>query len=132
MIPCIKKCIPALSVITQFVIVGDALSQKIPPLSQYGEFPIPVFFSITQFVILGDEALQKIPPLWSATPLVIVNPARTDTSVSPLSNVKPRFRWGCMIVTSGPFSLLTVIALPLKLILRFPSPKYGPSATKTE
>src|SRR5262249_27531164 len=39
--------------------------------------------------------------------------------------------WQSMLHASGPFSLRTVMALPLKLMSRLPGPEYVPSATMT-
>ena len=110
-------------------ISGPANPIPIPPPLQA---PLLV---ITLFVIVGEEFSTAIPPpspkfgLWKpAKPLVMVKPFNTEAAVSLLTNRTTVWTFPpSMVVTALPFTLVTVIALPLKLMFS----TYVPSETRT-
>ena len=69
-------------------------------------------------MMLGAEFwMSTPPPLKLLAPLRTVNPANTALRVSPEANVTTEpARLPSMMVTAGPCSLTTVIALPRKLM----------------
>jgi hypothetical protein len=122
-----------LPVNVQFVKVGEELPwQYIPPPPQ-----VELLFVNVQFVTVGEELpLQVIPglalfvnvqfvkvgeELSQSTPLVApfftVNPSNTDPESSPLFKVTTfPVPLPSIIVVAAPFSLLSVMAFPSKLM----------------
>src|SRR5437879_7288494 len=74
----------------------------------------PRLFEMMFPVIVGDEFLMHIPPPHpKPLPLSTANPLSTEDRPSPEMNLTPESaRFPSMSVTSGPPSLVTVMALP--------------------
>jgi hypothetical protein len=102
-----------------------------------------MFCNIEQFLRVPEEALNTMPPPPLASvagtrdplPPVMVNPSRTDAIVSPFSKITtlPLLPPLCglirIVVSPGPVSDWTVMALPRKVIGSVMT--YSPGATKT-
>src|SRR5260370_12782046 len=83
----------------------------------------------------GDDELEEMPPhsrkfgAWKpAKPIVIVKRFKTEAAVSPVTNSATVLAPPpSMVVFEAPCTLVTVIALPLKLMFSL----YVPSSTNT-
>jgi len=80
--------------------------------------------------IVGEEEYRQLipPPRSSSEPRLIVIPCSTEAPASPWSkrNPRPAPRQSMTQPSGSPLCDRTTIALPKKLMFRFPSPVYVP------
>ena len=121
--------------IVQLVIIGDAAAQMIPPAyspvfpemmqslmvgEEYVSIQIPptdlaVFPVMMQLLMVGEEKKQEIVPSFGLQ-LVMVKPEKTESLVSQQSKTTTTLLpFASRMHPSGPFSDLTVMALPLNV-----------------
>src|SRR5215472_12818492 len=106
-----------------------------PPFVKIPAPSHPWFLVITLLVTVGEALPMKTPPpapklglLKLEKPFLMVKPFRTELDPSLVLNVTTEsMAPPSMIVVDGPLTLLTVMALPLKLMFSL----YVPSKTTT-